>query len=362
MKKILAVAGVLLAALAAFGAYRLFDLHQRREAAHVAFQAKMAAWPGARTVVPFAFKAPNARQVFLAGEMTDWDHEKIAMVRGEDGVWRASVALPPGQWVYKFVVNGEWVADPANPLSDKDGQGGRHSYLLLGEGDWIVPAGAPHGVVKTFNSPAGTLTNVYLPPGYAAGKSYPLLVLLHGSGADADQWYRTGMVDRFMDRMIARGAVQPFIIVMPSVGHGYGGENETAIIGQLLPLLKKDYGVSLKTGETAISGMSMGGLGAFYLAYQHPDIFGLSIPVSGVYRAPYLASLQRPVRLPFQLEILCGSSDFLIDDNRALQRLLKTDGVAFNYQESNGGHEWHYWNAQLPFILSRASRFFQSRQ
>jgi enterochelin esterase-like enzyme len=49
-----------------------------------------------------------------------------------------------------------------------------------------------------------------------------------------------------------------------------------------------------------------------------------------------------------------------VEGNRAVRDMLEADGVDFGYQESNGGHEWHYWNGQLPAILSRVDSFFRS--
>jgi len=355
-----AAAAILLLAAAGYGAYRFHGMGNHRAADAIAAKARMAAWPGPRVATAFALAAPGAQQVYLAGDMTGWEDNWIAMQRGSDGVWRISVQLPSGQWLYKFIVDGKWISDPANPLSDDDGRGGRHSFVLAGDGEWKVPAGAPRGVVKTFTAPSGTLTNLYLPPGYAAGKPYPLLVLLHGSSADANQWYRTGVVDRFMDGMIARGRIRPFIIVMPTSGDDYTGASEKEIIQQLLPQLQRDYGVRLRPVDTAVAGMSMGGFGAFYLAQRHPDLFGLAIPVSGAFRPRYLDSLPRPLKIPFQLQILCGSDDFLLSGNRALRDRLTADGAKFSYQESNGAHEWHYWNAQLPAVLTTADQYFQT--
>jgi enterochelin esterase-like enzyme len=319
----------------------------------------MAAWPGPRVATQFSFHAPEAKQVYLAGEMTDWGYEKIPMNKDTNGVWRTSVDLPPGQWLYKFVADGEWKADPANPLSDRDGQGGRHSFVLVGQGDWSVEPGAPRGEVKTFTAPTGERTHLYLPPGYQPGKPYPLLLMLHGAGLDADQWYKTGMVNAFMDSMLHRRKIRPFIIVLAEA-RGFGSTVEEALIDRLLPQLQREYGVSLRPGDTAITGVSMGGFGAFYLALRHPQLFGLSLPVSGALNDTDLAGVARPVRLPFRLHILCGSSDVLVEGNRAVRDLLEADGVEFAYEESNGGHEWHYWNRQLPTILSRVDRFFQT--
>ena len=34
------------------------------------------------------------------------------MSRQEDGLWETSLALPPGRYEYKFVVDGQWRPDP----------------------------------------------------------------------------------------------------------------------------------------------------------------------------------------------------------------------------------------------------------
>jgi 1,4-alpha-glucan branching enzyme len=34
------------------------------------------------------------------------------MKRQADGHWEASLALPPGRYQYKFVVDGQWLPDP----------------------------------------------------------------------------------------------------------------------------------------------------------------------------------------------------------------------------------------------------------
>jgi len=34
------------------------------------------------------------------------------MKRHHDGHWEATVALAPGRYQYKFIVDGEWITDP----------------------------------------------------------------------------------------------------------------------------------------------------------------------------------------------------------------------------------------------------------
>src|ERR1700758_999474 len=70
----------------------------------------------------FELNAPDAHDVYLAGEMTRWGKGKLAMRKEGDGMWRVTVDLGKGQWLYKCIVDGQWIADPASPDHDADGQ------------------------------------------------------------------------------------------------------------------------------------------------------------------------------------------------------------------------------------------------
>src|SRR5690242_20824005 len=63
--------------------------------------------------IPFAFPAPEARQVSLAGDFNNWDSKATPMHKGGDGVWHVGVALTPGRHEYRFVADGVWQDDPA---------------------------------------------------------------------------------------------------------------------------------------------------------------------------------------------------------------------------------------------------------
>jgi 1,4-alpha-glucan branching enzyme len=60
----------------------------------------------------FTFTAPDALSVQLAGDFTQWQAKAIAMKREFGGVWKATVALPPGAHHYRFIVDGQWQDDP----------------------------------------------------------------------------------------------------------------------------------------------------------------------------------------------------------------------------------------------------------
>jgi len=82
--------------------------------------------------VRFVLVAPGAHQVSVAGTFNRWDPSATPLVRsGTADTWVATIALPPGEHQYAFVVDGaRWVPDPAAPAVD-DGFGRRNSVLTL---------------------------------------------------------------------------------------------------------------------------------------------------------------------------------------------------------------------------------------
>lgn len=72
----------------------------------------------------------GAAQVYVAGTFNEWNGTDIRLEKGEDGIFRTTFRVAPGTYQYKFVVDGEWVEDPANPETIDDGYGGVNSVLI----------------------------------------------------------------------------------------------------------------------------------------------------------------------------------------------------------------------------------------
>jgi 1,4-alpha-glucan branching enzyme len=64
-------------------------------------------------ITQFAFPAPTARRVSVAGEFNNWDPKAAPMNKGPDGVWHLSVALKPGRYEYRFFADEVWCDDPS---------------------------------------------------------------------------------------------------------------------------------------------------------------------------------------------------------------------------------------------------------
>lgn len=60
----------------------------------------------------FKLYAPGAKRVTVAGTFNKWDSKKLLAKKDNKGNWVAKVALKPGKYEYKFVVDENWVTDP----------------------------------------------------------------------------------------------------------------------------------------------------------------------------------------------------------------------------------------------------------
>jgi hypothetical protein len=66
--------------------------------------------------VTFTFDAPQAKEIYVAGEFNGWRVDDSSRMIQENGIWKKHVDLPAGSYRYRFVVDGTWVEDTRNPL------------------------------------------------------------------------------------------------------------------------------------------------------------------------------------------------------------------------------------------------------
>ncbi len=80
--------------------------------------------------VEFTFKQPEAKNVSLAGTFNGWDPRRTPLRKGAAG-WKTTVWLPPGRYEYRFVVDGEWMSDPACKEPVPNDFGSTNSVVLV---------------------------------------------------------------------------------------------------------------------------------------------------------------------------------------------------------------------------------------
>jgi chromosome partitioning protein len=84
--------------------------------------------------VRFSIDTPGAEKVQLAGEFNDWDPGKDVLLDVDgQGIWSKVLALKPGTYQYRFVVDGRWMADPNNPRKVDSPFGEKNSVIEYGE-------------------------------------------------------------------------------------------------------------------------------------------------------------------------------------------------------------------------------------
>jgi enterochelin esterase-like enzyme len=242
---------------------------------------------------------------------------------------------------------------------------------------------------------------IYLPPDYdTSSRSYPVLYLLHGSGDDQTGWVQFGEVLRIADQAIKKGKATPMIIVMPDANtsqRGYYNDlngkwnYEDFFFEELMPYVEKTYRIKKEKRYRAISGLSMGGGGAFMYALHHPELFSSSAPLSA-YIGPltienltdYLSrngdikytdqeledyfKRHNAVELIKNLEeeklssvrwyIDCGDDDFLFEGNSLVHMAMKKKEIPHEYRVRDGKHTWTYWRESLPEVLEFISQAF----
>lgn len=166
---------------------------------------------------------------------------------------------------------------------------------------------------------------------------------------------------------------------------GTGRKYEDFIAQDLVTFLRNAFGLAKTPEETSVGGLSMGGFGALHLGLARPDVFGRIIalssalihnevanmkPGSGNPTADYdyyAATFGDPAELPASpnnpeflvkelkaagtaipgVYMACGTEDFLLGPNRAFHQFLVDQGVAVEYHESPGVHNFAFWSQYI---------------
>ena len=243
--------------------------------------------------------------------------------------------------------------------------------------------------------------NVYLPAGYDAAKTYPVLYLLHGLYGDYSNWGKQGGLKAVADELMGTGEACPMVIVMPNAGdndvHNYQNgyfnvENwpyEDFFFQEFLPAVEKQFNCGGSKGLRALAGLSMGGGGSIVYAQRHPDLFssayGMSAWLDNKHRevrgsdkpGSKLSITDASVREHSALDFMdqaseatvgqlktvqwyldCGDDDSLLQLSVDLHLKMKKAGLHSELRVRNGGHTWEYWHTALRTALPFASQNF----
>jgi S-formylglutathione hydrolase FrmB len=250
--------------------------------------------------------------------------------------------------------------------------------------------------IETRSLPEPARVLVLLPPSYGSSplRRYPVLYFLHDGYGNARTLEARGVAAAIRAGM-ASGDLPEFLLVAPGAPGSWFSDShdgihryEEFLTGDLIAEVEKRYRVLAGKQARAVTGISMGGYGAFKLALKHPDLYGAVSSLSGAlipiewqdldrYNAFARWTLKRVFgsrrddnslaandiwvilgslhfeRPPFAAHLRAGTEDIYGLNGVAAQfgSFLTEHGVPASVVLEPGGHDWSYWRrAILPLI------------
>lgn len=83
-----------------------------------------------RRKVAFTIQVPNAHEAAVAGTFNDWQPQPLKAAKSP-GSFSLTVLLPPGDYEYRFVIDGQWCNDTACPETVPNPFGESNSLLRV---------------------------------------------------------------------------------------------------------------------------------------------------------------------------------------------------------------------------------------
>lgn len=158
--------------------------------------------------------------------------------------------------------------------------------------DWTLEKkDAPKGKIEAFtiddkqyNRPRKIW--VYTPPGYDAKASEPYRLLISFDGED---YLKDIPAPVILDNLLAAGRIFPTVQVFVDNSADRLGDLANHqkfadfVAKDLLAWVQKNYRVSTDADQTTLAGYSAGGLGAAFVAFKYPQLFGNVLAQSGAF-------------------------------------------------------------------------------
>ena len=228
---------------------------------------------------------------------------------------------------------------------------------------------------------------VIVPERAIVGNRCPVVYLLHGYSDNHRNWVaRKPDLKRHADE-------KGIFIVCPDGNNSWYWDSpvdptfryETFVSKELVEYVDKYYSTVPRPKGRAVTGLSMGGQGALFLAIHHPEVFGAAGSMSGgVDIRPFPKNWDMAKRLGsfeenrqvweeftlvnqmerfkaanLSLIIDCGTEDFFFQVNCDLHKRLLENGVKHDFIVRPGAHTWDYWISSVEFQLLFFQQFFE---
>jgi enterochelin esterase-like enzyme len=202
---------------------------------------------------------------------------------------------------------------------------------------------------------------VYLPPCYALDQSrrYPVLYLFHGLGYTEDQWQRLG-VGETLEPLLAAGASQPFLIVMPldrATSEPDTNPLDTLFLEVMIPWVDQHYRTLTSREYRAVGGLSRGAGWALHFGLRNWEYFGAvgahSLALfwyDSRHLDDWLDAIP-PGNAP-RLYLDMGNRDRQLGETLFdLLKNLDQRGLPHEWHLFDGYHDENYWRSHLVYYL-----------
>jgi|SRR5581483_6158675 len=198
---------------------------------------------------------------------------------------------------------------------------------------------------------------IYVPSGHASAARWPVILFLHGSGERGSDGVRPTM-EGLGPAIRRHPAAFPAIVVFPQArrGHWWDRPMLTQAVAALDAASAEFHG---DPDRTYLTGVSMGGNGAWLLAADQPQRFAALVVVAGfaalpqlmagadgaiaaVLRAPdpYRAIAERIRHIPVRLYHGAADRSVPVSESRKMAAALRAAGASVEYIEYPGvGHD-----------------------
>lgn len=240
---------------------------------------------------------------------------------------------------------------------------------------------------------------VYLPAGYGnESKAFPVLYLLHGLSDIYTAWRDKGNMAAIATKVMASGAAQEMVIVMPDAGTTYDGyfnvegwSYEDYFFQELVQHVENSFRIVGDREHRAIAGLSMGGGGTTGYAIRHSGMFSSAYAMSalmGMVENSWISHNPDDRREVFMRSVIdrnnidivknaddalrdsiasvrwfidVGDDDFLFDNNMDFVREMRKRRIPYQLRVRDGGHTWKYWQEALEIALPFVSEGFTEK-
>jgi enterochelin esterase-like enzyme len=236
----------------------------------------------------------------------------------------------------------------------------------------VLEKGISHGKIDTIRYTSESVGStrkalIYMPPGYAKEKKYPVLYLLHGIGGDELEWYRGGSPQVIFDNLYASKKLKPMIVVMPNgramkddraTGNVMAADKVAAfasfekdLLTDLIPFVEAHFSTLTDKNSRAIAGLSMGGGQSLNFGLGNLDKFAwvgaFSAAPNTLNPEVLVTKSKMPVAKAKLIYISCGESDGLLKISENMHNYLLSKSISHEYFTEPGQHDFKFWKSSL---------------